>query len=372
MSESGNWCTIESDPGVFTSLIESFGVENAQLTELWSLDEDTLQRLVNDYGKVHGLIFLFKWQSHQPQTSGGEQDSTDSRKPLIGDEAPLDLFFAKQVTTNACATQAILSVLLNATNPAPDGGDDSMEEGGKSNGNLKLGPTLSSLKSFATALPPDLRGESIGTCEEIRTAHNSFARKEAILVDETKKRMATDEDDVFHFIAYVPHSDGKVYELDGLQQGPIPVGDVGNIANDSVADYLSWLTLARAAIQDRIDKYAASEIKFNLMALVKDKRVNIQSKIQEIANAGLGEYDPSLQELHAELLAEEEQRKQWKEENERRRHNYMPFCIELIRALAGTGKLPEFTDKAKERMTELRKKVMEGKVAKMASLDSST
>jgi len=361
-----DWCTIESDPGVFTSLIESFGVENAQLTELWSLDEDTLQRLVNDYGKVHGLIFLFKWQSHQPQTSDGEQDSTDSRKPLIGDEAPSDLFFAKQVTTNACATQAILSVLLNAA----DGGDV-MEEGGGSDGNLKLGPTLSSLKSFATALPPDLRGESIGTCEEIRTAHNSFARKEAFLVDEAKKRVATEDDDVFHFIAYVPHSDGKVYELDGLQPGPIPVGSGvwggGNSADDTVADDLSWLALARTAIQDRIDKYATSEIKFNLMALVKDKRVNIQSKIQEIANSGLGEDNPSLQQLQAELMAEEEQRQQWKEENERRRHNYIPFCIELIRALAGTGKLPEFTDKAKNRVAELRKKSMEGKVTKMAS-----
>jgi len=100
------------------------------------------------------------------------------------------------------------------------------------------------------------------------------------------------------------------------------------------------------------------------MALVKDKRVNIQSKIQEIANTGLGEYDPSLQQLHAELLVEEEQRQQWKEENERRRHNHIPFCIELIRGLAGTGKMPEFTDKAKELMTEFRKKVMEGKVTK--------
>lgn len=355
MSESGDWCTIESDPGVFTSLIESFGVENAQLTELWSLDEDTLSTLVNDYGKVHGLIFLFKWQSHQTQASSGEQN-IESRKPLIGDDAPSDLFFAKQVTTNACATQAILSVLLNAADPVPDGGGDSMEEGGGSDedaeGNLKLGPTLSSLKSFATALPPDLRGESIGTCEEIRTAHNSFARKEAFLVDEEKKRMATEDDDVFHFIAYVPHSDGKVYELDGLQPGPIPVGGGGS-ANDCATDDLSWLALARTAIQDRIDKYAASEIKFNLMALVKDKRMNIQSKIREMANAGLGEDDPSLQQLQVDLMAEAEQRQQWKEENERRRHNYIPFCIELIRALAGTGKLPEFTEEAKERMARL-------------------
>lgn len=356
------WCTIESDPGVFTSLIESFGVENAQLTELWSLDEDTLSNLVNDYGKVHGLIFLFKWQG------GNEQDSsTDNRKPLLSDEAPPDLFFAKQVTTNACATQAILSVLLNATDPPTNGGS----EGRDAPSSLTLGPTLSSLKSFATALPPDLRGESIGTCEEIRTAHNSFARKEAFLVEESKKRMATDDDDVFHFVAYVPHTDGRVYELDGLQPGPVRVDGVWGGA-DAGGDDLAWLALARTAIQDRIDRYAASEIKFNLMALVRDRRVNIRSKLRVGKAAGLAEDDPSLQQLQAELVAEEEQRQQWEDENARRRHNYIPFCIELIRALAGTGKLPEVTEKAREHVVELRKKAAAGKAAKMASLNGST
>jgi len=360
-----DWCTIESDPGVFTSLIESFGVKNAQLTELWSLDEDTLSTLVSDYGKVHGLIFLFKWQG------GSEEDSsTENRKALIGDEAPPDLFFARQVTTNACATQAILSVLLNATDPPADGGAGG-SEGPDGSSSLTLGPTLSSLKSFATALPPDLRGESIGTCEEIRTAHNGFARKEAFLVDESRKRAATDDDDVFHFVAYVPHTDGRVYELDGLQPGPVRVGGVWGGA-DTGGDDLAWLALARTAIQDRIDKYAASEIKFNLMALVRDRRVNIRSKIRVGVTAGLEEGDPSLQQLQAELVAEEEQRQQWEDENARRRHNYIPFCIELIRALAGTGKLPEVTEKAREHMVEMRKNAVAGKAAKMASLNHST
>jgi hypothetical protein len=37
------------------------------------------------------------------------------------------------------------------------------------------------------------------------------------------KKFSGKEDDAFHFIAYVPF-EGKLYELDGLQQGPIDLG----------------------------------------------------------------------------------------------------------------------------------------------------
>jgi len=189
-----DWCTIESDPGVFTSLIESFGVKNAQLTELWSLDDDSLQSLIQSHGKVHGLIFLFKWQAQQQQQQ--QQGSTSAGKPLDADEAPPDLFFARQVTTNACATQAILSILLNA--------NSTNEEDHASSTKLVLGEKLESLKAFTASFPADLKGEAIGASEDIRLAHNSFARSETFLMmdDERKKRIAGDDDDVFHFIAY--------------------------------------------------------------------------------------------------------------------------------------------------------------------------
>ena len=71
---------------------------------------------------MFGLIFLFKWT--------GEKDE---RPALDAANAPPGLFYAKQMVPNACATQAILSILLNADSA-----------------HLKRGSTLDELKAFAS------------------------------------------------------------------------------------------------------------------------------------------------------------------------------------------------------------------------------
>ena len=74
-------------------------------------------------------------------------------------------FSSLQVISNACATQALLHVLLNAED-------------------AELGDVLENFKSFTLSLPPDLRGDAMNSCEEIRRAHNSFARAEPFMPEE--------------------------------------------------------------------------------------------------------------------------------------------------------------------------------------------
>ena len=230
---------------------------------------------------------------------------------------------------------------------------------------LVLGGTLSDFRSFTSHFPPDLRGEAIGSSEAIRAAHNSFGRAEDAFLGGDPgrpKRVATDDDDVFHFVAYVPHAaDGCVYELDGLQPGPIRVGsyeagedDAGGGASPNGA--AGWIRAARDAIQSRLSAYPPGEIKFNLMALVQDRRTYLCERLDSLAAVGVEESDPAMLGVRSDLHAEEEKRERWKAENERRRHNYLPFSVEFLRCLAGSGKFEKLIDMARKNAGEKRKR----------------
>ena len=137
------------------------------------------QKFQHFYRPVYGLIFLFKWLPGDHNNQGS----------LVMDSRRMEIFFAKQVMimssslchimwsqviTNACATQAILSILLNCEHS-----------------DFKLGKTLSDLKEFSSTLPPEvqwfqwfsgshrtlqMKGQVLTNADVLRKVHNSFAR----------------------------------------------------------------------------------------------------------------------------------------------------------------------------------------------------
>lgn len=180
---SNSWCTIESDPGacggprgtavlalgcrlgrceltrraagVFTELIQHCGAGGVQVEELYALSPEVyaqhecVGRSPQSGGPatasvpvarppphtasrpIRGLIFLFKWRKSDYES--------DARETLWPDEVP-HVFFMKQVIHNACATQALLSVLLNA-------------EG------VDVGSMLGNFREMTGGMDPEVRAE---------------------------------------------------------------------------------------------------------------------------------------------------------------------------------------------------------------------
>ncbi|KAL1978251.1 hypothetical protein VTN31DRAFT_1110 [Thermomyces dupontii] len=316
MAESGGWSTIESDEGVFTSLIENLGVQGVQFEELISLDPDTIRSL----SPVYGVIFLFKWLSGQSRDSSSPADGTYDRSATEN-----GLFFAAQTIQNACGTQAVLSVILN----------HDQTSGSSTLAPINIGPELTSFKEFTAGFPPDLRGEALSNSEVIRTAHNAFARASPF-VDETQRPAPADEDaDLYHFIAYTPVN-GTLYELDGLQPFPISHGpcDAENFPEKVIE-----------VLQRRIARYPAGEIRFNLMAVVRDLRI----RAQEFGDMEL-------------LERENQKRRAWAWENSLRRSNFVGFIGEVLKGVVRQkvkdGKYEEWVEAAKKethRRAEMRR-----------------
>ncbi|KAL5012655.1 hypothetical protein ScPMuIL_011206 [Solemya velum] len=209
---------------------------------------------------------------------------------------------------------------------------------------LNLGETLTSFKDFAGSFDPALRGLSLSNSEVIRQVHNSFSRQQMFEFDEK----ASKKDDVFHFVGYLP-IDNRLYELDGLKDGPV---DLGSIPADS-----DWLDAVRPVIEKRMQKYSADEIHFNLMAVVSDRKDLYEKRLDELKKQMTGgmetdDLQAEMNQLHFFIQEEEHKMKNYKIENVRRRHNYLPFIMELLKILAEQEKLLPLVEKAKEKATK--------------------
>ncbi|KAI0310594.1 hypothetical protein OF83DRAFT_1088265 [Amylostereum chailletii] len=275
----GPFAVVESDPGVFTSLIRSLGMRGLEVVELYGIEPWAVSHL-----KPHGLIFCFLWHK-------------DAHRPADFDDPSAEqVWFANQLNDDACASLAILNVLLNC--PACDVGDQ-----------------LHEFKAETQAMSPVMKGLAISNSPFIRRVHNALARPSDIraaqntlsisTVDHvpqpddppTKRRKTTststqkpkgsntvDEqgEETFHFIGYVP-AYGKVWELDGLKSGPLEVGEMSAGSANSPHNTEEWMDIVRPALRMKMDKYGGSDggenIRFSLMALVDDQYAVASDKL---------------------------------------------------------------------------------------------
>ncbi|PTB62444.1 cysteine proteinase [Trichoderma citrinoviride] len=249
VEEWDGWVELESEPAFFNTILHDLGVKDVKVQELFSIDQSWLDTLLKP---IYGLIFLFQYT---PDVDEGE-----------GEEETGSLWFANQTTNNACATFALLNIVMNAQG-------------------LELGDQLRKFKEATKDMNTVLRGHEISNNKFMRSIHNAFTRRMDHLnadlclenaVSDTKSKKAktgsrttkkasrkkrVDDDYGFHFIAYVP-VDGYVWELDGLRSKPHRIGRIGS-------DETCWTNIARPQIEGRILQYEESQISFNLLALCR-------------------------------------------------------------------------------------------------------
>lgn len=249
------------------------------------------------------MIFLFRYRE-----DARENEATT---------CPSDVWFANQVPEFACASVALLNIVMNIPN-------------------LELGPELQRFKEFTQSLDPVSKGDAIAGFDFIRNIHNSFARnvdmlnvdsllKEKHLKSIKKQKLeaansiklakaaeraaqkaaieaakCTDgitngrparlnpprksrasnleqspeapEEEGFHFIAYMPVDD-HVWKLDGMDRFPESLGNT--------PEGQDWLAIVQAELMARMLQYQGDHIEFSLMAVIRDPIIAERQQLAE-------------------------------------------------------------------------------------------
>ncbi|KAI8995234.1 cysteine proteinase [Trametes punicea] len=282
------FAVIESDPGVFTTLIRKLGVHGLEVVELYSVEP-----FATDHLNPYGLIFCYLCEGDEDPTSEFEADEG------FDDPDARSIWFANQLSDDACASQAILNVLLNCKG-------------------VDIGSVLREFAADTAEMSPVMRGLAISNLPLIRAAQNSLARPadirgawhalaasavesakskaKATASPPSKKRKTTASSsrsrrksasarseerlDAYHYIGYVP-AQGRVWELNGLRSaGPL---DVGEIDSDNPTSRAGWMDLVRPVLQQRMQTMLQSEaehIQYNLLAIVDDPYLRASDELE--------------------------------------------------------------------------------------------
>lgn len=296
-SNNNTWCLIESNPCIFYDMLQKMGAKGLSVEDIFTLSsfdeyrenrdevrmshilgmeeykgnsskrsmkEEAMQenkngnivdnrlyketnmdrkynKLLKNYANLYGIIFLFNLD---------ENYKTDK---FVEHTVPPNLFFAKQMIPNACATQAILSIILNKE--------------------INLKEEIKNIKTFTEHFDYTMKGITLTNCDSLREIHNSY--KPMVYIDNDLAGMHSSSDDNnFHFVSYI-HFDQCVYLLDGLQNGPVLIKS----SKEEIKD--DWIGIAIDNIQNEMNEISnnntsGKDCGFNLLAIIKDRETLIR------------------------------------------------------------------------------------------------
>ncbi|KAJ8596382.1 hypothetical protein M405DRAFT_928878 [Rhizopogon salebrosus TDB-379] len=305
--DSSGWQLTESDPGVFTELLNKLGVPYI-VDDLYSLEPEPLAALQ----PIHALIFLFKWV---PELASEKSNDNTGRY-----DTDFPGFFAHQTVNNACATLAVINALGNITP-------------------LTAGPQLMQLMNFTVGMDPQTCGMAITSADWLREAHNALSPPSSISLDGLD--LPKKGEDAYHFVVYLPAL-GSLYELDGLKPYPVRHGEFDGSGE-------GWLMKAREVIESRIESYPIGALEFSLLALRDDPLPAMRTRLEALQGSA---EDAELSDLMNKISNENSKRERWAFENSVRRHNHIGLAHALLLALAKARKLDSAKAAAQRRMKE--------------------
>jgi len=324
-----DWYSKKSIPEILTEIIKSLGIKEVQVEEILSYDY-----LENPNNTIYGLIFCSQYIKNL------------SYIPNILSHWDKDLFFSKRIYENTSAIQSIISILFNNEDK------------------INIGPNLKELKIYMNDLDPVTRGITLANNEKIKNEQDKFLNKDII----PKELIDNEGDDIYNFISFI-HFKNAIYELDGLQEGPILI--------ENNVEFKDWTKKIKNTIIQKINFLANNEMKFNLMVLIPDKLEELKTKkdllisqknfieekikgnniiskeFEELNGMNTEQLKEKLQKIEIEIEEsnnginiEKMKINKYKEENEKRQHNYTGFIFELIKMMGEKGIFQEVYKKS--------------------------
>ncbi|KAF7342114.1 Ubiquitin carboxyl-terminal hydrolase [Mycena venus] len=234
---------LESDPEIFTNLIQALGVHSLEFQDVLSLDlADLLPG--GDLalsGPVHALILIFPTtEAYEAELKAEKRIAHSEGTNYTGHGPTEPVIWFEQTIHNACGLYAILHAISNLDSTTAE---------------LSIDPESLFARFLSSCIPynPEKRAQALEESLDIAEAHRRAANQGSTAVPRA-------EDEVnFHYVCFVKSPlNGHLYDLDGDKNGPVD----RDAFLEGDRDMLSaGLKLVRSYIKD-------GNPNFQLMALV--------------------------------------------------------------------------------------------------------